>query len=116
MNPFRIVTPPSATGKKPDSDGLLVEYLLGYPVHILDDQTWPAIRYMFGDRPLDIQKPISVSPPWQPDQRAGNESPDVYCTILRVASSIQGNARVPSPTDIWPVVELLMTWIRVKAR
>src|SRR5207302_884196 len=113
----RIVTPPITTGDNLDGDGFLAEYLLGYPVHILDDQPWPPLRYMLRDRPLEILKPISVSTPrWQPDKRIGNESPDVYCTILRVKSSIDGCSEVPSPQDIWPIVALLMTWIRVKGR
>jgi len=115
--PLKIVTPPGAPRKSFDGDGFLVEYLLAYPVYIADNNDWPPIRYMSGDRPLEIQKPISIStPPWQPDDRLGNESPDVHCTIVRVASSIVSGGQPASPTDIWLVVELLVTWVSVKAR
>jgi len=114
--PQRSATPPSIPSVRLDTDGLLVEYLLPYPMHIIDEGPWPPVKCMLGNHLLEFEKPLSILQPFEPVGRMGNESPDAFCSIVRVHSSHTSEDSPLTPQDIWPLAESLLTWIRVKAR
>ena len=44
-------------------------------------------------------------------------SPDAFCSIVRAGCKHQPNAAAyPKPGEVWSLVEVLLSWIRVKAR
>jgi len=85
-------------------------------MHIIDDHPWPPLRCVLGNRLLEFEKPRSVLQPFEPAGRMGNESPDAFCSILRVYSSHIDRNFPLTAEDAWPLAESLLTWIRVKAR
>jgi len=114
--PQRQATPPGSPSVTLQADGLLIEYLLPYPMHIIDPQAWPPLRCVLGNRLLEFEKPSSILQPFEPVGRMGNESPDAFCSILRVYSGHPDRNSPLTPQDVWPLAESLLTWIRVKAR
>jgi hypothetical protein len=46
----------------------------------------------------------------------GNEPPDTFCSILRVGCTHNPSLPYPSAGDLWPLVERLCEWIRIKCR
>src|SRR3990170_9007011 len=114
--PFRAVTPPGTPKVRLINDGQLVEYLLPYPMHIIDNAAWSPVKCRLTNRPVEIWKPIPVNQSFEPEERAGNELPDAFCSIVRVFTAADAHAEFPTPGEMWPLVESLLSWVRVKAR
>lgn len=115
--PLAQSTPPAVPQFRLAGDGQLIEFLLSFPMHIVDDQPWAPLQCKLGTRPVFIQKPISIMHGYAPLGRIGNEVPDAFCSIIRVhcpPDRTQGN--YPKQGEIWPLVERLLSWMRVKAR
>lgn len=114
--PMRAATPPSVPNFRFAQDGRQIEFLLPFPMHIVDASQWPALECEAGGRPVSIQKPVPVVQPYEPPERIGNESPDAFCSIVRVDQRHEPNGAYTKPAEVWPLVEALLSWIRVKAR
>jgi len=115
--PLRLSTPPTVPTVRFAEDGQLIEFLLPFPVHIVDPGQWAALECSVENRTVLIQKPIPVVQPYEPLGRIGNESPDAFCAIVRVACKHDPDvAAYPKPGEVWPLVEGLLGWIRTKAR
>lgn len=114
--PVRAVTPPAVATSRLTQDGQVIEFLLPYPMHIIDNAEWPPIECNIAGCRVKIHKPIPAVKPYEPDGRLGNESPDAFCFIVQIFSAPQQNVNHPNPANAWPIVELLLEWIRVKAR
>ncbi len=113
---MRAATPPSPPNFRFAQDGRLIEFLLPFPMHIVNGSQWPALECKAGGRPVLIQKPVPVVQPYEPPDRIGNESPDAFCSIIRVDQRHESNGAYTKPAEVWPLVEALLSWIRVKAR
>src|SRR5713226_10317130 len=114
--PIRITTPPATPSFRFAEDGQLIEFLLPFPMHIVDDRQWAMLDCEVGGRPVFIQRPIPVVQPYEPPGRIGNETPDAFCTIVRVGCKHDPNAGYLKPVEAWPLVVALLGWIRVKGR
>jgi hypothetical protein len=97
-------------------DGQLIEFLLPFPMHIVDDRQWATLACEVGGRPVFIQKPTPIIQPYEPPDRIGNEAPDAFCSIIRVGCKHDPHAGYLKPAEAWPLVEALLGWIRVKGR
>ena len=115
--PFAATTPPVEPRFRLDADGQLVEFLIPFPIHLVDEQPWEPLRCKLGNQIVSIQKPLSIVQGYAPAGRIGNEVSGALCSIIRVhcaPEATQGN--YPRPGELWPIVEQLLTWMRVKAR
>lgn len=114
---MRITTPPAAPSFRLRGDGELIEFLLPYPMHIVDERSWAALECEVGARSVSIEKPVSIVQQFEPAGRIGNESPDTACSIVRVGCGASpGAAGYPKPSEVWGVVEAALAWVRAKAR
>lgn len=111
--PIRTVTAPVTRKFALDSDGQEIEYLLPYPMHIVDPSPWRPLEFVREGTPLRVQRPIFVMSTYEPDGRIGNEAPDAYCTIIRVRTPVGTKL---GGDDGWKVIEALLRWIRIKSR
>ncbi|MBZ5628640.1 MAG: hypothetical protein LAO06_07220 [Acidobacteriia bacterium] len=53
---------------------------------------------------------------FEADGRLGTETPDAYCTLLRVACEFDNSRPYPEPRELWAQVKSVLEWVRVKAR
>lgn len=111
--PIRVVTAPIVPRSMIDQDGRVIEYLLSWPMHIIDNSIWKRIEFIVNGIPISIQRPIPATAQYEPEGRLGNESPEAFCTIIRVRTPLGAEL---STDDGWRVVESLLLWIRVKCR
>ncbi len=114
--PIRLTTPPAKPSFRLAEDGQLIEFLLPFPMHIVDDRQWAMLECEVGGRPVFITKPTRVFQPYEPPDRIGNETPDAFCSIVRVGCKHDPNAGYLKPAETWPLVEALLGWIRIKGR
>jgi hypothetical protein len=115
--PFAQTTPPELPSAKLDEDGQLLEFLVPFPMHILDEKPWPHLEVTINGRSVFLHKPLPVSDRLAASGRLGNESPDIYSCILRVSCAPDAQRPAyPTPAECWSQLDSLMTWIRVKAR
>jgi hypothetical protein len=115
--PFVQTTPPLVPKFRLSEDGHLFEFLLPFPIHLVDDQPWTPLQFKLGDRFAFIEKPVFVAQSHAPSGRIGNEVSDAFCTVVRVScppDTTELNS--PKQCEIWLVIERLLRWIRVKAR
>ena len=115
--PLTQVTPPTVPQFRLAANGQLIEFLLSFPMHIVDAQPWSPLECKLGSQLISIEKPASMMHGYTPPGRIGNEVPDAFCSIIRV-HSLQDTAQqnYPKPNEVWPIVERLLVWMRVKAR
>ena len=115
--PLGQTTPPAVPQFRLDANGQLVEFLVSFPIHIVDDQPWAPLQCKFGERLAFIQKPLSIMHGYGPPGRIGNEVPDAFCSIIRAHSLPDATQRnYPTQSELWPIIQRLLTWMRVKAR
>jgi hypothetical protein len=115
--PLALTTPPAVPQFRLDADGQLVEFLLSFPTHIVDEQPWSPLQCKLGDRLVSIQKPLFTKHAYAPPGRIGNELPDAFCSIIRVHCLPDATRRdYPTQGELWPIIELLLRWMRVKGR
>jgi hypothetical protein len=114
--PLALTTPPAQPSFALPSDGQLVEFALSYPMHVVDTTDWPALNCRLGNRSIKIHKPIPIQSPYQPKEMIGNEPPDTFCSIVRVSCDYDPSLPFPSVAELWPLVERLCEWIRIKCR
>jgi len=113
--PISVVTSPTQFQFKLAEDGEYVEFLLPYPMHVVDGAAWKSLECSINGKQVFIERPIPIQSRYEPQGRLGNESPDAFCSIVRVKCPAS-TPSCPQPAEIWPVVEHLLSWIRVKAR
>jgi len=115
--PLPVTTPPTASTATSGEDGQLLEFMVPFPMHIVDPKSWVPLEVSLGSRSVFIHKPVPVSDRLISTGRLGNESPDLYSSILRISCRPgPEDFGYPSPADCWSILESLLTWIRVKAR
>jgi hypothetical protein len=85
--PFSLTTPPATPAA--DVSGLLIEYCLPNPIYLVDEEYWPSIHITGNGLDLEIHKPVSlpVTSVTTSPLALGNQSSDVYCTLVRISSS-----------------------------
>ncbi len=115
IGPMRQTTP-SVPTTMIGHEGQIIEFVVPYPMHIVDEAEWPELPFSIGNRSLAILKPIVVLQPPQTAYGFGNELPDLPFSTLRVALNGLEADGYPGVDSVWPVIECLLTWIRVKAR
>jgi hypothetical protein len=113
--PLRAVTSPSELKFKLVNDGHYIEYLLPYPMHVVDSAQWKPLECFIEKKRVDIEKPVPIASPYEPQGRLGNESPDAFSSIVRVKCP-SGIEPFPTVDEAWKLVESLLSWTRVKAR
>lgn len=114
--PVRTPATPAPHQIRLGQDGHVLEFILSYPMHIADGDPWPPLDLRVGDRSITICKPTSTMTQYHPQGRIGNEPADGFCSIINVFSPWCLGPGQPTHQEIWLSVELLLTWIRVKAR
>lgn len=114
--PIRTISPPASVQVNFRKDMQLIEFMLPFPMHIVDPDPWPVIEGRFKDRQVLYYKPVMSMKGFDPDGRIGNESPDAYCTILRVTCDSVEFQPFPQPRELWRAVQRVCEWIRIKAR
>jgi hypothetical protein len=115
--PYAQVTPPPVARFRLAGDGQIIEFLVSFPIHIVDEQPWASLQCKLGTRLVSIQKPLCVMHGYHPPGRIGNQVPDAFCSIIRVHCPSDVRDRTyPKPSELWPLVERLLRWMRVKAR
>jgi hypothetical protein len=97
-------------------DGQVLEFQVPYPMHIVDESKWPSLPFTIDGWSLAVQKPIPVFGIFEGKFGIGNESPDLPSSIIQVTSNGSDAGGYPEADSVWPFVECLLTWIRVKAR
>lgn len=110
--PTRAVTPPTIPSASLKQDGTIFEFLLPYPIHLVDQGDWPALQCKWDNEVATVYKPTMAIDSFSPQGRLGNESPDSYCSMIRVGVPSTGHGIA----SVWPLVEQVLSWIRVKAR
>ena len=113
---MRVASGPDVPRYTFAGDGQVIEYLLSYPMHLVGKRNvgWKPIEYIADGIPISIERPLSLSAPYQPEGwRLGNEAAEAFCSIVRV--------RTPPGVklnyfDGWKIVGRLLEWIRVKCR
>jgi hypothetical protein len=96
-----------------EKDGQEIEFLLPFPMHIVDASPWPCIRYTVKGVPITIDKPLSVAGSYAvPDSRSTEQS-DCFCTVVRIRTPFGVTF---SAADGWQAVQKLAEWIRIKCR
>src|ERR1035437_1435893 len=96
-----------------DHEGQLIEYLVPFPMHVFEELAWPPITYQSDGVPVCIQRPITVTTPYQPENRIGNEGAEAFCTIFRL-TTLPGAELTPQ--EGWEIIERLLEWVRIKCR
>lgn len=115
--PYAQVTPAHVPRFRLAGDGQTIEFLVSFPIHIVDDQPWAPLECKLGNRIVSIQKPLSVAHGYEPPGRIGNQVPDAFCSIIRVHCACNAREQAyPKPSELWSIVEKLLRWMRVKAR
>ncbi len=114
--PLRATTAPTASNIKFGENGKLFEFLLPFPMHVVDSVSWTPLEVGWQGLVIQLLKPVFIMEPYQPKGRYGNEAPDAFCSILRAFLPEQRNSRDTSAADIWPLMHLLLMWVRVKCR
>ncbi|HEY2363449.1 MAG TPA: hypothetical protein VGK36_20175, partial [Candidatus Angelobacter sp.] len=76
---------------------------------------WKALECTVGGKQIFIEKPIPLQGVYEPQGRLGNESPDAFCSIIRAKCPVT-SMPCPQVAEVWPTIELLLSWLRVKAR
>jgi hypothetical protein len=115
--PVSITTPPEKPNFKLKEDGQLVEFMLPYPMHVVDSAEWPSLSCSSARRQLIIYKPMPVQEPYLLKSTIGNEPPDTFCSVIRVGCSLVAPTETyPGAAELWPTVERLCEWIRIKCR
>lgn len=114
--PLAVTIPPVAPNFALAGDGQLVEFALSYPMHVVDTNEWPPITCKLTSTTVRIYKPIPIHTPYQPKEMMGNEPPDTFCSLIRVGCDFEPSGFYPTAADLWPLVERLCEWIRIKCR
>lgn len=110
---MRVASAPGPPQYTFDGDGQIIEYLLSFPMHIVDSRLWKPIEYVAGGVPISIQPPMSSSTRYQPEWRLGNEDAEAFCSMVHVRTSPRVEL---SYRDGWEIVEKLLEWTRIKCR
>jgi hypothetical protein len=110
---IRIVSAPAVPQYIPNSEGMVMEYLVAFPMYILDPRDWKPIECVVNGIFFNIERPIAVTTPYHPEKELGNEGAEAFCSIIRIKTppGIQLEHH-----DGWKIVESLLQWIRVKCR
>lgn len=108
----RGVTPP-ASRPVMLANQRIFEFLVPYPLLMVDRADWPNLRFQIESASVEVTKPIVAFGALEAAGRLGNEAPEAYCTILRVTTS---DSKSPSSESLWSVVESALAWIRVRSR
>src|ERR1700722_20372493 len=58
--PLSLTTPPSPPATPLSGEGQIVEYLLPYPIHLMDPSPWLALQVRLNGMELSIEKPSSA--------------------------------------------------------
>jgi len=111
--PIRTPVAPAFPQRIFSADGQVIEYLVSCPMHTIDTLDWRPIKFALNGMEINLQRPIHVSTPYHPENRAGNENAEAFCTILRVQTPPAVDL---SAQDGWSIVERLLEWIRIKCR
>jgi hypothetical protein len=111
--PIRTPAVPAAPKQIFSADGQVIEYLVSCPMHTIDGKDWPPIQITVNGSQINLQRPIHVSTPYQPEMRVGNEAAEAFCTILRLQTPPDTEL---SAQDGWKIIERLLAWIRIKCR
>lgn len=114
--PVRTTAPAPASPPTISNDGAVYEFLVPSPMHILDNADWPPLKCHLLDQEITILKPRSGGVQWTLPGRIGNEPQDVFGCVMTAICSQKADGSYPDPGAIWGKLELLLRWIRVKAR
>jgi hypothetical protein len=111
--PIRTPAAPTVPLNTIKGNGQVSEFLLSFPMHIIDNANWKSIEFLRDGRPLSIERPVPVSAPYQPQNRLGNEGAEAFCTIVRLRTPLGSEV---GTQDGWKIIERLLEWVRVKCR
>ncbi|HET9342873.1 MAG TPA: hypothetical protein VFO25_08170 [Candidatus Eremiobacteraceae bacterium] len=111
--PVRVVTPPAAVPQMSPADRRIFEFLVPYPILMVDRAEWPPLHVDVDGTPVEIYKPVGAVGAFEPIGRLGNESPEAYCTIIRATMPVTASL---SPEPLWKLLEVILAWIRVRSR
>jgi hypothetical protein len=114
--PMRTITGPARVQFNLGGDAQVAEFLLPFPMHIVDPQPWRMVQGALQGRPIFFEKPLVCMKGVEVDGRLGNETPDAYCTIVRIRCEFDAAKAYPPPRQLWDLLSLLLRWIRIKAR
>jgi hypothetical protein len=114
--PHSFTTPPEKPSFTLAEDGQTIEFTLPYPMHVVDIAEWPPIRFKLSDKTLTVSKPLPLQAIPQMQGLLGNELPAAHYSVLRVGCASRQSANFPSASDLWPFVERVCEWIRIKCR
>ncbi|HWZ43207.1 MAG TPA: hypothetical protein VNW97_07005 [Candidatus Saccharimonadales bacterium] len=115
--PLIVTTPPAVPSARLVENGQIIEFLVPFPMHIVDTRSWTPLEGTLNAKKVLIHKPVPVVMQLPPEGRLGNESPDAFACILRVSCSPElPNPSYPTAAECWQLVESVLNWIRVKAR
>lgn len=115
-SPMRIVTAPSITSVSSPPHSQILEFLQPYPTYIEDREDWPPLVCNIANRTVEIHKPIGSVKHYEPDGRIGNEKLEGFGCAIQVCVTPEAGRHQLLHSDVWPTIESLLAWIRVRAR
>jgi hypothetical protein len=112
--PLRIKTPPAAPLQL-SGDGSVIEFLLPYPIHILDSKPWEALQTSVGGVAVTIERPATVPIDTPVPGAFCNDTPDLFCTVIRVLLPSVTSHSI-TEMEVYGVVQLMLQWLRILGR
>ena len=102
INGFARAVTPSAARPSVADGAQIFEFLIPYPILMVDPVGWPNLSIEIGGARVHLLRPMMTSGWFEPGGRIGNESPESFCTILRCVALA---SEAPTPEAVWSVLE-----------
>ena len=112
--PLRMKTPPAAPLQL-SGDGSVIEFLLPYPIHIVDSKSWEAFQTSVGGAAVTIERPVTVPIETPVPGAFCNDAPDLFCTVIRVLLPSATEHSTPEK-EVYGLVQSMLQWLRILGR
>ncbi len=108
--------PPSAPAQVLAEPGQMVEFLLPFPIYIVDTQPWPSIKTQVKNVEVTIEKPICKPLGFSIPFAFSNQVADLHCTVVRTLTKHREGTAMASHSDLFSAVLSCLQRIRVVGR
>jgi hypothetical protein len=113
----RISTPLQSPLAPVSYDGQVFDFFLPYPIHVFDDNPWPALHVRCASIEILLLKPISQPvTPQEQIARGTNEHPDLFGTVFHAIVERSSHSYPASHKAAFGVVHHALRWMRVLTR
>jgi hypothetical protein len=98
-------------------DAQIFDFFLPYPIHVFDDNPWPALHVRRPDIEILLLKPVSRPVTPQEQLASGtNEQPDLFGTVFHAIVECTSRSYPASHRAAFGVVHHALRWMRTLTR